>query len=68
MQSTEGEGTHWSPNDEDGRNNSQGGNGGMVQYYSTQNTGVEGIIGKLGRLEAMILSQGNQNSKKKGKE
>ena len=34
-------------------------------YYTTKSSGVDGIVGKLGRLEAMILAQGTNQRKKK---
>ena len=34
-------------------------------YYTTKSSGVDGIVGKLGRLEAMILAQGSNQRKKK---
>jgi hypothetical protein len=57
MQSTQGDGRGaWSPSD---NARSQG-----KEYYKMANTGVDGIIGKLGRLEAMILAQGQGRKRK----
>jgi hypothetical protein len=57
MQSTQGDRHVWSPSD---NTRSQG-----KEYYKmAANTGVDGIIGKLGRLEAMILAQGQVRKKK----
>lgn len=57
MQSSVGEGAAWSPSEADRMNRSK-------TYFQQQSSGVDGIIGKLGRLEAMIMAQGNGKRKK----
>lgn len=64
MQSTAGDRAAWSPSDD--QNHRSHNNGGKhAAYYQTNNSGVDGIIGKLGRLEAMILAQGTGGKKSK---
>jgi hypothetical protein len=57
MQSTHGDRAVWSPS-ENARSQ------GKEYYKMAANNGVDGIIGKLGRLEAMILAQGQGRKKK----
>lgn len=59
MQSTAGDRAAWSPSDDQNHRS----NNGKQAYYQTNNSGVDGIIGKLGRLEAMILAQGTGGKK-----
>jgi hypothetical protein len=49
---------HWSPHHdiEDDHPHGPRGNGDHKTYYTTKSSGVDGIVGKLGRLEAMILA------------
>jgi hypothetical protein len=58
---------HWSPHNEmEDDHHPRGGvdhNG--KTYYTTKSSGVDGIVGKLGRLEAMILAQSSMGKKKK---
>ena len=66
--------SHWSPHNEmdDEHHTHHGGSGGAgvhhnggKTYYTTKCSGVDGIVGKLGRLEAMILAQSSMGKKKK---
>ena len=64
MKSEAAEGGTWSPsNKNDGNNRNSMGK--VPPSYYTQSSGVDGIIGKLGRLEALILSQNSKQKKKK---
>ena len=64
MHGADGGDEHWSQHndmDDDHPHHAQGGNRGSIRgdhktYYTTKSSGVDGIVGKLGRLEAMILA------------
>jgi hypothetical protein len=58
---------NWSPHNEmdDDHRPARGGDHGGKTYYTTKSSGVDGIVGKLGRLEAMILAQSTMGKKKK---
>ena len=68
----QGNDRQWSPSNDDlnararlnvGNHNEN--NNPHKSYYTTKSSGVDGIVGKLGRLEAMILAQGTNQRKKK---
>jgi hypothetical protein len=59
MHAADGNDEHWSPHnemDEDDHHGGHRGPGEHKTYYTTKSSGVDGIVGKLGRLEAMILA------------
>ena len=60
MKSGAGDGGAWSPSNKnnitDPNNNNRNSIGKVPVSYYTQNSAVDGIIGKLGHLEAMILA------------
>jgi hypothetical protein len=59
----EGNDVHWSPHNMEGEHRPSGRD--HKTYYTTKSSGVDGIVGKLGRLEAMILAQSSMGRKKK---
>jgi hypothetical protein len=69
MHGGDGGDEHWSPNnemdDDPPHHGSGGARGDHKTYYTTKSSGVDGIVGKLGRLEAMILAQSSIGRKKK---
>jgi hypothetical protein len=69
MHKGDGGDEHWSPNnemdDDPPHHGSGGARGDHKTYYTTKSSGVDGIVGKLGRLEAMILAQSSIGRKKK---
>ena len=56
---------HWSPHNEMDADHPPQARGDHTTYYTTKSSGVDGIVGKLGRLEAMILAQSSMGRKKK---
>lgn len=61
----EGGDVHWSPHNMDGDHHAGAAARDHKTYYTTKSSGVDGIVGKLGRLEAMILAQSSMGRKKK---
>lgn len=58
MNAADGHEEHWSPHHDIDEDHPHGprGSGDHKTYYTTKSSGVDGIVGKLGRLEAMILA------------
>ncbi len=61
MNAADGHDEHWSPHNEMDDDHPHHGSGAGARgehktYYTTKSSGVDGIVGKLGRLEAMILA------------
>ena len=72
MHAADGNDEHWSPHHDMDDDHPHHGSGGGARgtnehktYYTTKSSGVDGIVGKLGRLEAMILAQNSMGKKKK---